>query len=203
VPQAAAEEEPARGAELDDFARQAEAGEALDEAMPAAPEPEPRAAREQAKLGGAKPMPSKSSSKSASKSGPPPTPNAAPAEPSAKDMEEDKNAGTVDWTELADADSLRRKNRCTPAIKIYRRATDTADQALAARGYAGLGLCAERRGQDPAGHYARARKRDPNIDSFIQAEKARAYRGGGQVSKKRKAAPKADVAAENAFDEQN
>lgn len=132
----------------------------------------------------------KKRSKGGSGSSAPAKPRPKPApEPAAKAPAPKQQDDSVTWTAIADADAKRRGRRCGLATLTYRSATKSSDHKLAARGHAGLGLCAEQGGEDGEIHLARARKLDRNIDSFIRDERARAYRPGGQSSK-RKAKPK-------------
>ncbi len=109
----------------------------------------------------------------------------------------------VTWNQVADADSKRRAGKCGLARIVYRKAIKTADNRVAARGHAGIGLCAERQGDDGTASFARARKLNPRIERFIADERRRAYRPGSKSSRKK--TPKAKPAAaadaqENASD---
>lgn len=73
---------------------------------------------------------------------------------------------------LAHADELRRRGQCGSARASYKSLATHAEPQVAARAYAGLGLCAAAGGDAQAAEkfYAQARAVDPSVAKFIDAE---------------------------------
>ncbi len=120
-------------------------------------------AKKSKRAGGKRPLPGKKQASA-------PTPAPAPAYAGPRDKQTLRD-------ELASADGLRRAGKCAAAERGYNALIGVGGLEQG-RALAGLGLCAEARGElERAGHlFARARQAYGAIDGWIAAERERGQR---------------------------